>query len=85
MLMLTCAQRWWRHHIRRYAAVVRKEDALPTIAQDAPFDIMAQIDFEIGEQLADVYYAMKGSSSDDYIVAKRKNAGKQTVAYEWPC
>lgn len=46
---------------------------------------MAQIDFEIGEQLAHVYFAMKGSSSDDYIVAKRKKAGRQTVAYGWPC
>ena len=55
--------------IPMYAAVVRKEDALPTIEHDVPFDIMAQIDFEIGEQLAEVYYAMKGSSSDDYIVA----------------
>jgi hypothetical protein len=65
--------------------VARKEDVLPSIRHDIPFDVMAQIDFEIGNALADLYFAQRGSSSDDYIVTRRRYAGRNTSSFDWDC
>mmetsp|Transcript_16908 Transcript_16908/g.28136 ORF Transcript_16908/g.28136 Transcript_16908/m.28136 type:complete len:370 (+) Transcript_16908:43-1152(+) len=63
--------------------VVRKEAVLKTIWEDYPYEVVAQIDLEIGNALTEhsggVYYAFEGSSSDAYLIARRNHTGAHTV------
>lgn len=68
-----------------YASVVRKEDAMPQIRHNYPFEAFAQIDFEVGYSIADVYFADPHSSSDNFTATRRIQAGKKVVWTSWKC
>lgn len=62
-----------------FAAVATKEDLMPTILDHVPFEVCAQIDFEAAHLLtlsaASRYFYTAVSSSDQFLVARRKKLG----------
>jgi hypothetical protein len=66
--------------------MVWKEDVLPIIWHDYPFEVCAQVDFESGDALSNstggLYFGYVGefsSSSDSYIYGRRLHAGGSWV------
>lgn len=62
-----------------FERIFTKEDIIPDARRHFPYEVMAQIDFEVGTAISDIYLAQQGSSSDAYIVARRRHEGRQTV------
>ena len=62
-----------------------KHDIEQDIWEKYPFEILAQIDFEVGNLLTKLsdgtYFSQKGSSSDNFMESRREVDGSKTVTY----
>ena len=66
------ARRWFRH-------AVWKEDLLPGLRDEVPFEVLGQIDFETGDAISrsgGTYFGEATSSSDLPIYTRRTRAGE---------
>tara|TARA_B100000795_G_scaffold49293_1_gene32380 strand:+ start:3359 stop:4708 length:1350 start_codon:yes stop_codon:yes gene_type:complete len=66
------ARRWFRH-------AVWKEDLLPRLRDELPFEVLGQIDFETGDAISrsgGTYFGEATSSSDLPIYTRRTRAGE---------
>ena len=74
---------------RHFQFVASKEDALERIRHEIPFEVAAQVDFEVGHALTartgGIYFMTAVSSSDHFLATRRQEQGlprSQTVCYD---